>query len=70
MENVGTGIGMGATGAAIIGVLALLFKWLHDKDIHCISGCCKLDIESDDARVHPSEKFNIKRKLYLVIIWR
>ena len=55
MENVGTGIGMGATGGVILAVVALIFKCLQKKECHCMSGCCKVDIESDDGRVHPEE---------------
>lgn len=55
MENIGAGIGMGATGGVVLAVIALLFKWLSKKEIHCISGCCKVDIETDDGRVHPEE---------------
>ena len=55
MDNVGANIGMGAVGTVVLAVLVALFKCLQNRQLHCISGCCRVDIESDEAKVQPSD---------------
>ena len=61
MENIGSYVIGGGTSGIVFGAIYLLYKYLNNHRINCVSGCCKIILEEDRSPVHTSVKHPIEK---------